>query len=309
MSEDIVHFFSLHMESEAAEDLRTRLISFANANPEAVEHQTNRFAFSDTLAVQFIDLAEGISGDHSMVGLSLENPHDIIMIQPFLDTIYTPVQISSKTGGDLVIIPAAAEDEFGNADPATGVYSVSQLGAMSIEGLLTAFKSDYTEEDDGDVSLINNASYDPEADLFADIESTEDEVVRGQYEYIFTPSNISSDHIFFQIFGCETYQAYDDGETAIYKDEDRSIRLSAYRVDYQDGQYWTLNTFIPDQGAIREAKLTDRIVRKIASETTGWRVFAVISADDLGETTTAQEYVLRNDQLSEGQFRNFVAPE
>ena len=303
---ETVNYFQLQTDRSAVEYLKAQLINFAASNPDDVERLGDQFLFSNTLKVHFLNFPEDMMEELDAVGIAIMEPHQLKVIQPFLDALRAPIQMSSRIGGDVIIIPAAAVDEFGPADTSGGTYSVGQLIALDQKSFLTVFSAGFMGEDDGRPSVIYNKNYDIGHDITLPTKLSDDEIVRGQYEYIITPTNVSLDGVFFRILGLQHYTAYDDGETATYQDEARSVRISAYKVEYQDGKFWTLSIFIPDQGTIREATLTNQILRHAVAESRGWRIFAVISADDLGEITTAQEYILHMGDIREGQFRNFV---
>lgn len=303
---EIVHFFQLQTDRKAIKALEMQLSNFAVNNPDDVDQQNHQFLFKNTLKVQFLNFSNNLINEFDAIGITITEPQQLKVIQPFIDTLKTPIQMLSKNGGDIIIIPATAAKKFGPSDPATGSYSIEQLAALDQQSFLAIFAADSMTDDDGSPSTIDNENYNTDHDVTSGIDPSDDDIVCGQYEYIITPTNVSLNDIFFQILGLQHYVVYDDGETATYEDESRSVRISAYKIYYQDGQFWTLSIFLPDQGIIHEATLTHQIVRSAIAENKEYRIFTVISTDDLGEITTAQEYTLHNEEISEGKSRNFV---
>ncbi|MDF3855838.1 hypothetical protein [Paracoccus pantotrophus] len=306
--EDQMFEFRIQMERADADLLRKACeADLALAREEAgFGRIDDQFTFGKDLTVIFTNL---MPGPHSLLVVALRHPEGMRRLARLVDQVTNPIQFSMPDQGEILILPPRSLDEYGPEDVASGTMTFKMLMGLTEKGLRTLFVSPDVGAVDDRQELFYNPAYLESADGTIMSETGESELQLARYEYILSPSDLTSEQIFFDLWGVAQFRLGEDHLSAYYVDEARELRICAFRIDYEEGRFWTITVSAPDLGDMRSNPFSVHLAERALLKGGGIKVFGILLTDDLHENLITQEFRSVNGKLEAENIVIFNAAE
>ncbi len=292
--------YSIWMEKSTEVKFKRQLEQKAT-RVEHISFEEGVFLTESGLSLHFVQQEIAFFGEYSVIGLHFTSPIQLDEIGSEIDQLKQPISIHNKEGESIMIIPSAAQDEFGEPRAGEDTYEFRQLADMNVKNFTALFLQGSGASDD---QLILNLNYLADKDVFTQL--PHDEMInRGRYDYILVCEDLEIDEVFFKVLGVQNFEMQDAGGSGGYALDIPEVKVFASQLEFESGLHWYFTIYLEDQGLPADSKITEKILKNIVSHSIESYLYFVHDHDEMATLLPANELTIRAGKVKLGKSMNF----